>query len=139
VEEDQRLEGFGWQMTVQLIGISLAIAPLNPSINDSLWNATDENIESICELLNLSPLFSDTQVEAYEVEAAMSSLEILFMSLRSEAPTLEKTKAEDDGGLKSLLPITPKKGRQLNIFRLRKGSRLSKRSSQKRMRKKLDD
>jgi len=39
-------------MTLRLIGISLAITPLNP-IEESIWEITEEDLEALCKLLTL--------------------------------------------------------------------------------------
>jgi hypothetical protein len=101
-----KLNGFSWKMTLRFIGISLAITPLNPKIEESIWDTTEENLKALCELLNLSQLFSENPVEDYEVDAAMSSLEMIFISLDAEA--LERTQSSK-GGLHISLPVTPKK------------------------------
>jgi hypothetical protein len=105
-----RLNGFSWKMTLWFIGISLAVTPLNPNIVDSIWDNTEENVKAIRELLNLSQLFRDNPAKDYEVDAAMSSLEMIFMSLdtEAEAPAMERTQSSN-GAFHISLPVTSKK------------------------------
>jgi hypothetical protein len=98
-----KMKGFNWKMTLRLVGISLAITPLNPIIEESIWDVTERNLKAICNQLNRSELFADNRVETYDVDAAMSSLEMLFMSLDAETPAIERTQ------LHVSLPVTPKK------------------------------
>ena len=105
-----KLNGFGWEMTLRFIGISLAVTPLNPNIVESIWDTTEENLKAVRELLNLSQLFGENPAEDYEVDAAISSLEMIFMSLdtEAEAPAMERTQSSN-GAFHISLPVTPKK------------------------------
>jgi hypothetical protein len=80
-----KLNGSSWELTLRFIGISLAVTPFNPNVAESIWDTTEENLKAVRELLNLSPLFGENPAEDYEVDAAMSSLERIFMSLDTEA------------------------------------------------------
>jgi len=78
-----RLQGLNGTMSALLVGISAVLAPYVSDLTwGRIWHPSEEDIGILCELLNDSPLCDEEdQVSADEVETAVESLELTFLSL----------------------------------------------------------
>lgn len=77
-----KVQEFSWKMTFLLVGSSIAVLPLQPKLPDKFWGPEDFSLAKIANCLNCSPLFASNPVSEVEVGTAISSLELLFSSLR---------------------------------------------------------
>ena len=78
-----RPQGLNGTMSALLVGISAVLAPYVSDLTwGRIWHPSEEDIGILCELLNDSPLCDEEdQVSADEVETAVESLELTFLSL----------------------------------------------------------